>query len=139
MSMKQNVILTTVTRAMVPLILLFGLYVQVHGEQSPGGGFQAGVILASAFILYALVFGLPQLLLAFPTSWQKAGACMGVIIYAGVGFICLGLGGNFLDYHMLAPGTKGQAFGIFLVEIGVGLTVCSTMVLLFSTFAARKK
>lgn len=137
--MKQNVILTTVTRAMVPLILLFGLYVQVHGEQSPGGGFQAGVILASGFILYALVFGLAQLLTVFPLEWQKVGACLGVILYAGVGFACLALSGSFLDYHMLAPGTKGQMFGIFLVEIGVGVTVCSTMLLLFTTFAARKK
>lgn len=137
--MKHNVILNVVTRAMVPLILLFGFYVQVHGEQSAGGGFQAGVILAAAFILYALVFGLNNLFQAFPIAWQKAGACAGVILYAGIGFLCLALGGNFLDYYAIKPGTQGQMIGIFLVELGVGLTVCCTMLLLFSTFAARKK
>lgn len=139
MPLKTNIILTTVTRALVPVILLFGLYVQVHGEISPGGGFQAGVIVAAAFILYALVFGLPKLLAAFPLEWQKAGACIGVLIYLGTGFACMLRGGNFLDYEALIHGTKGQLTGIFLVELGVGTTVACTMLLLFCLFAGRKK
>lgn len=139
MAVRHNIILTTVTRAMVPIILLFGFYVQIHGEHSPGGGFQAGVILASALILYALVFGLGDLLKVVPLSLQKIGACTGVLLYITTGFLSLLLGGNFLDYEALAPGPKGQALGIFLVELGVGITVCSVMVMLYCLFAGRRK
>ena len=56
--MRSELILRVAAKVLIPFILLFGLYVQFHGEISPGGGFQAGVICAAAFILYALVFGL---------------------------------------------------------------------------------
>ena len=57
--MRDNPVLRVVTKITIPLILLFALYVQFHGDYGPGGGFQAGVIFAAAFILYALVFGTP--------------------------------------------------------------------------------
>ena len=55
--MKQQTILRIVSKLLIPYILLFALYVQFHGDFGPGGGFQAGVIFAAGFILYALVFG----------------------------------------------------------------------------------
>ena len=138
--LENNIILTRVTRAILPLIVLFGLYVQMHGKLSAGGGFQAGVIVAAAFILYALVFGLEALTAIIPLSWQKAGACAGVLLYAGVGFFSLLAGGHFLDYNLLgSTGPEGQFIGIFLVEIGVGLTVCSVMLMMYCLFAGRKK
>ena len=54
--MKHHIILRIVTKLLIPLILLFGLYVQFHGDFSAGGGFQAGVIFAAGFILYNIVF-----------------------------------------------------------------------------------
>ena len=51
-----NLVLRIGAKMLIPLILVFALYVQFHGESGPGGGFQAGVIFAAAFILYALVF-----------------------------------------------------------------------------------
>ena len=56
--MKQHTIPRIITKLIVPFILLFGLYVQFHGEISAGGGFQAGVIFASGFILYNVIFGI---------------------------------------------------------------------------------
>ena len=56
--MNHHYIIRVTSKLLIPFILLFGLYVQFHGDFGPGGGFQAGVIFASAFILYALVFGL---------------------------------------------------------------------------------
>jgi multicomponent Na+:H+ antiporter subunit B len=53
-----NMVLRVAAKMLIPLILMFALYVQFHGEIGPGGGFQAGVIFAAAFILYALVFGM---------------------------------------------------------------------------------
>ena len=55
--MSDSLILRVVTKWLVPVILLFALYVQFHGDYSPGGGFQAGVIFSSGFLLYALVYG----------------------------------------------------------------------------------
>ena len=55
--MKHHTIPRIVTKLIIPLILLFGLYIQFHGEYSAGGGFQAGVIIASGFILYNIIFG----------------------------------------------------------------------------------
>lgn len=51
-------VLRTVSHVLLPFIFLFALYVQFHGDYGPGGGFQAGVIFASAFVLYGLVFGI---------------------------------------------------------------------------------
>ena len=58
--MHHHLILKIVTKSLVGVILLFGLYVQFHGDYSPGGGFQAGVIFAAAFILYGIVMGLDK-------------------------------------------------------------------------------
>ena len=52
-------VIRVIAKLLIPFIVLFALYVQFHGDYGPGGGFQAGVILASALILYGLVFGLP--------------------------------------------------------------------------------
>ncbi|GAT78551.1 monovalent cation/H+ antiporter subunit B, partial [Ehrlichia ruminantium] len=56
--MLKDPVLRTITILMVPVIVLYGLYVQFHGDYSPGGGFQAGVIVAAAIIIYSMLFGL---------------------------------------------------------------------------------
>ena len=132
----EDLIIKTSIRLLVPFIQLFGLYVIVHGHYSPGGGFQGGVILGSAFILLALAFDVK-------TSQEymsiKANAIMGnagAAIFVGVGALCAVFGGLFLDYSALdvlipmGP-IEWRSFGIFLVEVGVGLAVMSIMVLLY--------
>ena len=61
-------IIRVITKLLMPYILLFAFYVQFHGDFGPGGGFQAGVILAAGLILYGLVFGLPALHKVAPPS-----------------------------------------------------------------------
>ena len=58
--MRYDLILRVVAKLLIPFILLFALYVQFHGDFGPGGGFQAGVILAAAVIFYGLIFGLAR-------------------------------------------------------------------------------
>ena len=58
--MTQHIILRVLAKLLIPLIMLFGLYVQFHGDYGPGGGFQAGVIFAAAIVLYALIFGIDE-------------------------------------------------------------------------------
>lgn len=54
--MKNDIILRTVVLFMLPFIMLYAFYVQIHGDYSPGGGFQGGVIFASSMIIYLLIF-----------------------------------------------------------------------------------
>ena len=135
---RDVVILRVVSKFLIPVIMLFALYVQFHGELGPGGAFQAGVIMASAFILHMLVFGLETTRRIVPVSWLRACAAAGALLYGGVGVAGLLLGGNYLEYNVLAADpVAGQHVGIILIELGVGLTVASTMVLLIFTFADR--
>jgi multicomponent Na+:H+ antiporter subunit B len=138
--MSEHVVLRIVAKLMIPLIILFALYVQFHGDFGPGGGFQAGVILAAAIILYALVFGLDYARRVVSPRLLEVLAAAGVLLYGGVGVASMLRGGNFLDYNVLAERPQdGQHLGILLVELGVGITVASVMLLLFFAFAGRTR
>jgi multicomponent Na+:H+ antiporter subunit B len=138
--MSEHLIVRVVVKLLVPFILLFALYVQMHGDFGPGGGFQAGVIFATAFIVYALVFGVSKTIRAVPIAVVAAMVSLGLVLYAGVGIASLLLGGNFLDYSVLDShdATHGQHLGILLVELGVGTTVAGVMMAIFLTFAERR-
>jgi multicomponent Na+:H+ antiporter subunit B len=138
--MDDDIILRTVIKILVPFIFMFGLYVQLHGEQSPGGGFQAGVICAAAFITYGLVHGLGELHKIISVGLVRGLASIGVLIYGGVGVITMLKGAKFLAYSVLSDnGLYGQQLGIMIVELGVGITVFSVMMLIFYMFAERSK
>lgn len=136
--MRLDVILRVVTKFILPFILLFALYVQFHGDFGPGGGFQAGIIAASMVILYAIVFGLAPTLRIVPAALVEALIPIGVLIYAGVGVWGMLQGHNFLDYsHLAHDQVHGQELGVFLVEIGVLVTVTGTMIAIFYALAGR--
>lgn len=151
----DHVVLRVAAKLLIPLIVLYAFYVQFHGDIGAGGGFQAGVILAVAVILHALVFGLRETLAAVPAKATRTVAALGVLVYAGVGVICIVNGGGFLDYdYLFSPRVEamipanllgdpghahhwGQHFGIFFIELGVLLTVAATMVTIYYAFAGR--
>lgn len=136
--MHRKPVLRVVSKFLIPFILLFALYVQFHGDFGPGGGFQAGVVFGAAFILYALLFGVGlgrKVVPAWVTRWVLA---LGVLLYAGTGVACMLLGGEFLNYDVLAhEPTHGQHYGILLVEFGVGMTVAAAMITIFFAFAGQ--
>ena len=137
--MDKNPILRIATKILFAPIILFGLYVQFHGDFGPGGGFQAGVIVASAFILYAIVFGLEKGKKLFPLNINLLLLALGGILYGGVGIVSMLLGEEFLSYNVLGTTNQaGQHIGILLVEFGVGLTVSNVMIALFYAFADFK-
>jgi len=139
-AMSDNVILRVISRALIPFILMFGLYVQFHGELGPGGGFQAGVMVAVAFILYAMVFGIAKAQQVIPSWLLHILTATGVLIYGGTGVVAMLAGGVYLDYDLLAHDpVHGQHLGIFLVELGVGITVSSVMLSIFFDFTARRE
>ena len=136
--MRHHLVLRVVSKILIPFIILYGLYVQFHGDFSPGGGFQAGVIVAAAIILYALIFGIERARQVFKPEVLLVFAPLGVMIFALVGYAALALGGNYLDYDWLvANDTAGQHIGIITVEFGVGLTVAAVMTLIFLAYAGR--
>lgn len=123
---------------MVPAIMLFGLYVLVHGEVSPGGGFQAGSILVAGLILSRMslsgdegrrLFSRPRLVLI---------TVLGMLLYTSTGIASMLSGGNYLDYGVIpfewvdriVPGDLGRRhIGVFIIEVGVTLAVFGTLAL----------
>ena len=137
--MSDFLVLKVMAKVLIPFILLFGFYVQMHGDYGPGGGFQAGVIIAAAFILYAIVFDVKTARRAAPMAVLITIACVGVLLYAGVGVANLIYGGRFLEYGVLAnEAAQGNHIGILIVEIGVGMTVAAVMMIIFFSFARRR-
>lgn len=141
MKSDHHVILRVVAKALIPVIAMYGFYVHFHGEYSPGGGFQAGVILAVTIVLYSLIFGIAPAMRAITPGFARFIAGLGFAIYVGVGVWALAMGGNFLDYDALfraEPGDHlGQHVGIVVIEIGVLFAVAGSMVTIYYAFAGR--
>jgi multicomponent Na+:H+ antiporter subunit B len=136
----RHVILRALSKLLIPLIMLFALYVQFHGDYGPGGGFQAGVIFGAAIILFTLVFGLERAMRAFPPRVLQIFVAFGLMLYGSVGVAAILKGGNFLDYDVLAHDPHhGQHLGILLVELGVGITVAAVMATIFFAFVGRSQ
>lgn len=136
--MKFDLIPRVIVKLILPFIPLFALYVQFHGEYGPGGGFQAGVITAGAVILYAIVFGVDAIKKVAPQHVVERMVPLGVLIYVCAGLPAMFEERNFLDYGVLAAEpANGHGWGIMIVEIGVMVTVSSTMIAIFYAFAER--
>lgn len=137
----ENILIQTVSRLMVPFLQIFALYVIAHGHYSPGGGFQGGCILAASFILMVIAYDVNAVKSRMSEKINTLYTSVGVLIYAGIGLLCLILGANFLDYgilHKILPAgpVKARALATLGVEIGVGLTVMAVMVSIFLNIAS---
>jgi multicomponent Na+:H+ antiporter subunit B len=126
----ESLIIRVICRLIAPFAQLFGLYVIMHGHSSPGGGFQGGVILASSFMLLAVSDGIGEVRRRFSLKAITILTSSGVLVYAGIGVICLLLGANFLDYGIL-PLPEPRSLGMLGIEIGVGMTVMAAIVSIF--------
>ena len=141
----QSPIIQAACRIFVPFMQLFALYVVAHGHHSPGGGFQGGVILGASFILVAISYDLGAMQRRLREGVCMVFASLGVIIYTGIGLLCLLMGANFLDYsvlHTILPATSpimARSHGIFGVEIGVAFTVMAIMVIIYVNVASHGK
>ena len=127
---QQSLIVKTVCRRLIPFIQLFGLYVVIHGHTSPGGGVQGGVILGASFILLAIAYGIEEMRRRFSLTALTVFTSTGVFLFAGIGVLCVLLGGNFLDYSTL-PSAEPRSLGMLGIEVGVGITVMAAMVSIF--------
>ena len=112
----------TATQLLLPMVVLFGIYVFLNGHLSPGGGFQGGAIIASGtmFLLLALPEShVSRLLIAITESLSGFS-------YVVIGVLGVILAGGFLDNRIMSLGTFGDLFSagaIPLIYVFVGLKV----------------
>ena len=133
-SNADNPITTLISSIVAPFILLFGIYIIVHGHYSPGGGFQGGTMLAASVILLRLVLGSEIGQLQFNSTWGTPLGSLGVLIYFGTGLAAVFFGGTFLNYHFLPIAQEAsmkRSLGILFVEIGVGLAVMAILIAIY--------
>jgi len=140
---NRNLIVIQTCRLLVPIIQLFALYVVAHGHHSPGGGFQGGVIFGASLILMAITHDLPTALRRLSEKRATILAVVGILIYGGIGLLCLLFDGNFLDYsvlHRILPATDAimaRSHGMLGVEIGVAFTVSTVMFAIYANLSSR--
>ncbi|MFC1837857.1 DUF4040 domain-containing protein, partial [Thermodesulfobacteriota bacterium] len=140
-----DTIIRFIARQLVPFIQLFALYVVAHGHHSPGGGFQGGVILGASFILLAISFDFNTVKKIMNEKWNVLLANIGMLLYAGIGFLCLLLGANFLDYSILSkvlPATDkvmARSHGMLGIEIGVAIAVMAVIISIYLNIVSRGK
>src|SRR5690554_1500256 len=122
--MKDHVVLRVIAKLLIPLILLFGLYVQIHGEYSTAGGFHAGVLVAAGLVLYSLISRLDAAHQVVTPRIAAILAAAGALVYGAVGVWSMLARGNYLEYEVLAASAQtGETVRIVLIELGVGITV----------------
>ncbi|MFC1916216.1 Na(+)/H(+) antiporter subunit B [Chloroflexota bacterium] len=138
----QSIVVQTICSLLIPFIQLFALYVIVHGHYGPGGGFQGGVLLAVSIILQRLYLGRETSYRKFPPWLALTFAAIGMLIFGLAGIIPMVTGGAFLDYAYLpipwVSGAELRALGILIVEIGIGLAVFGSLVLIFDNLVGER-
>jgi multicomponent Na+:H+ antiporter subunit B len=128
----ESVIVRTMSRLLIPLIQLFALYILLFGQYGPGGGFVGGVMLGTSLILGILVLG-PESAPCLLAKKVIHGDGVGLIIFAGVGGLCLIGGGEFLNYSNLRipwvdTDSHRRYLGILLTQLGVAVDIAVTAI-----------
>lgn len=130
----DSLMLRTVLSPLVAAMQLFAVYVLLHGHYSPGGGFQAGILLAASLILPLLVTGHGSGTLVLSARAAVTITAIGVLIFAGIGTASLLWAQPMLDYAVLplaAEAPERRSLAILLIEVGVTLAVAGAMVSIF--------
>ena len=134
---ESNFMLQTASKLLFPIIMLFGIYVMVYGHLSPGGGFQGGVIIASAVLL---------LLVSHKTFEVPHAVIVALETFAGVSYVLIGLIGlvvldvflgNFLPHDISQMGMLLSGGIIPLIYIIVGIKVGSEMSMIVQNLIKR--
>ena len=131
--MGSSKIIRTIVQKLFPFIVLFGLYLISHGHLSPGGGFQGGVVLATAIILLALSHSIEQTEKKFKSRWLNMLEKLGILTLIFLGFLGIFFGYSFLG-NFLPLGEPGQiASGglMLLFNIAIGIKVAAGVSVIF--------
>ena len=134
-----GIVLSTAFRLLVPFSIVYGVYILCFGEYSPGGGFQAGALLAVGVLLSRMILGEDA---KFNISGKNSVVLAGVgtFIYTFVGWVTL-FGGKFLEYDfmpiVMEPKHEMHAMAIFIIEIGVTMCVMMTIINIMDAIIER--
>ncbi|MEE4246848.1 MAG: MnhB domain-containing protein [Kangiellaceae bacterium] len=125
----DSIIVRSLGHLVIPVAQLFGIYVLVFGQYGPGGGFVGGVIVAVSMIMAILIFGIDSEDSSVARGMLH-GDGVGLLLFGGIGGLCLIGGGQFLNYSSLAiPGLDESSkhfVGILLTQVGVAADVAVT-------------
>lgn len=139
----SGTILDTAFRVIVPIIVIYAFYVFAHGETSLGGGFQAGALLAIAYMIDRIIPSFNNSLGNMTEEIAAMTAGAGVFIYILTGLLPMFNGGNFLQYEKLPFGAETAAelhgTGIIMIEIGVVVCVMATIINILEVVLERTK
>lgn len=132
----EDIIISMISRIVVPFIQVYGLYVVLHGHLSPGGSFSGGAILGASMILFALAFGLEKGTKKLPHEVSTLVEAGGVSWYALLGFVGIFAGASYLSnkeggFYLGTPGNLVSSGAIMLITLGLGLKVGCTLITLF--------
>lgn len=120
----MSLIVKVITRLTVGLILLFGIYIVLHGHVSPGGGFAGGIIIALSFIHLMLAYGKDVALKKLPKTVMSFFESVGAILFLSIAL--LGFTGGYFFLNFIS---KGEPFRLFsagtipLYNIAISLKV----------------
>lgn len=121
----SSVIVKTMVAFLVPFIVLFSIYTILHGEISPGGGFQGGAIVGGSMIIFTTIFGLYESSQRIPQKLRAPLEGSAVVTFFIVGILGMVGGGNFLTYAWPNIAESLQPSVVLwltiIVEIGIGL------------------
>lgn len=133
---KNDIILQRAATVLVPLILLYGIYVIMNGHLSPGGGFSGGAVMGAGLILFASAFGFARAERFFTLRTFRVFSVCALAFYAVSKTYSFFTGANHLD-SFITPGTPGALFSAGLIpylNLAVGLVVCCTMYAFYALF-----
>jgi len=124
-SVEKSVIVKSVVRLLAPFIILFALYIILHGAESPGGGFQGGAILGASVIVFTLTFGFTLGMKKFPLKYRTILESAGPLSFFISGVVALFCGLNFLTYMLPCINHAYQDLVrhllLLIIEIGIGI------------------
>ena len=129
-------IVAPMSKFLIPVILVFGIYILLNGHLSPGGGFSGGAIMGAGLILYLNAFGFKRTERFFTFTTFKIVSCVALSFYALSKAYSFFTGANHLP-SIITTGTPGMIFSAGLIpylNIAVGLVVCCTMYAFYTLF-----
>ncbi|MFH1825705.1 MAG: MnhB domain-containing protein [bacterium] len=142
----MSLIVKTVTRVTIAVILLFGFYLVLHGHITPGGGFAGGVIIALAYILYMLAFGMAKTQERLDKKWTSALEYLGALMFLGLALFGFSQGSFFVNFlpkgvpgEILSAGIIPLANIAIMLKVGAGLFGVFLALVTFSVIIRKEE
>jgi multicomponent Na+:H+ antiporter subunit B len=134
--LSSDPVLRLVCAVIIPCILLYGIYILLNGQNSPGGGFSGGAVLGAGMILFSAAFGFDKADRFFTLKVSNIVTFVSLAFYSFAKGYVFFMGANGLENH-IPKGTPGAIFSggmILPLDIAVGCVVGCTMYGFYSLF-----